>query len=86
MDLQSKVSLENHPVIVDLRTARQKNAAVLKTLAIEEKEPDEKKDAHGIAFSVASLVTRHTEKEEPKRDAGPKEPEAQTTLADTGFF
>ena len=38
MDQHSRLSLENHPVIVDLRTARAENSALLKRTALEQKQ------------------------------------------------
>ena len=88
MDQQSKLSLENHPLIVDLRTARAKNAAALREAALEQTEKPEK-DTHGTGFSVMGLVTGHTKSEKkPPAPGGERHPTAADTksLADTGFF
>ena len=91
MEQQSKVSLENHPLIVDLKTARSKNAAALRAAARDQTEKP-KKENHGIGFSVVGLVTGHTKNEKtgPPAQTKPKPKPNQaaepTNLADTGFF
>ena len=92
MEQQSKVSLENHPLIVDLKTARSKNAAALRAAAREQTEKPEEKDNHGIGFSVVGLVTGHTKNEKTGQAAQtkPKQKTKQaaepTNLAVKGFF
>ena len=94
MDLQSRLSLENHPIIVDLKTARAANTALLKRTALEQRQKqkssaaeaaDQKSDAHGIGFSVARLVGGHTQPDTaaPAAPAPAQPPEA---LAGAGFF
>ena len=84
MEQQSKVSLENHPLIVDLKTARAKNAAALKTMALE--QSDKPADTHGIGFSVARLVTGHTAEEKHTAPSQHRHTADKQNLADKGFF
>lgn len=98
MDQHSRLSLENHPVIVDLRTARAENSALLKRTALEQKQrlKKEKEESSGgegaagtgqtknDAHGIGFSVARLVGGHTGKEPAGPAV--LAESLAGAGFF
>lgn len=100
MEQHSRLSLENHPVIVDLRTARAENSALLKRTVLEQKQRLKKEKEESSGGAAAGTGTGQT-----KNDAhgigfsvarlvgghtGKEEPAGPAVLAESlagaGFF
>ena len=67
MEQRSAVSLANPRVIVDLATAKAANTEMRRKFALERAKDPEKKETHGLGFSVlgigAATPTPHTREE-----------------------